>query len=183
MQTIPLLMVRRDWCLSNLMSFTIHYVHMLSLIIEKNITRVITAALYFCLISDSPFFKRYVLTDEHPCCIPCYEQNFTHTCRVCERRIGLDSKDMSYKDLHWHEDCFKCRRCKTSLVEKPFAAKNALIFCAGCYDAEFASRCDACGDTFRPGKLYFSYYDICNYTYNSYMITCIENIRVLIVCF
>ena len=106
------------------------------------------------------FFLRYVLTDEHPCCIPCYEQNFTHTCRVCERRIGLDSKDMSYKDLHWHEDCFKCRRCKTSLVEKPFAAKNALIFCAGCYDAEFASRCDACGDTFRPGKLYFSYYDI-----------------------
>lgn len=97
--------------------------------------------------------SRYVLTDEHPCCIPCYEQNFTHACRVCERRIGLDSKDMSYKDLHWHEDCFKCRRCKTTLVEKPFAAKNSLIFCAGCYDAEFATRCDACGDTFRPGKL------------------------------
>ena len=94
---------------------------------------------------------RYVLTDEHPCCIPCYEQNFTHNCRVCERRIGLDSKDMSYKDLHWHEECFKCRRCKTSLVEKHFAAKNNLIFCADCYDAEFATRCDACGDTFRPG--------------------------------
>jgi len=101
--------------------------------------------------------SRYVLTDEHPCCIPCYEQNFTHTCRVCERRIGLDSKDMSYKDLHWHEDCFKCGRCKTSLVEKPFAAKNALIFCAGCYDAEFASRCDACGDTFRPGMKKMEY--------------------------
>ena len=101
---------------------------------------------------------------------------------MCERRIGLDSKDMSYKDLHWHEDCFKCGRCKTSLVEKPFAAKNALIFCAGCYDAEFASRCDACGDTFRPGKLYFSY-DICNYTSNSYMINRIGNVRVLIVCF
>ncbi len=95
---------------------------------------------------------QYVLTDEHPCCIPCYEQNFTHVCRVCERRIGLDSKDMSYKDLHWHEDCFKCRKCKLSLVDKPFAARNALIFCAGCYDAEFAARCDACGDTFRPGK-------------------------------
>ena len=100
--------------------------------------------------------SRYVLTDEHPCCIPCYEQNFTHTCRVCDRQIGLDSKDMSYKDLHWHEDCFKCRKCKISLVDKPFAAKNALIFCAGCYDAEFASRCDACGDTFRPGKDDFS---------------------------
>ena len=86
---------------------------------------------------------------------------------------------MSYKDLHWHEECFKCRKCKDSLVEKPFAgenpkhfisriffsnsvtnnffylcftAKNALIFCANCYDEEFATRCDACGDTFRPGK-------------------------------
>ena len=58
---------------------------------------------------------------------------------------------MSYKDLHWHEECFKCRKCKVSLVEKPFAAKNALIFCADCYDEEFATRCDACGDTFRPG--------------------------------
>ena len=59
---------------------------------------------------------------------------------------------MSYKDLHWHEECFKCRKCKVSLVEKPFAAKNALIFCADCYDEEFATRCDACGDTFRPGR-------------------------------
>lgn len=101
--------------------------------------------------------NRYVLTDDHPCCVPCYEQTFTHSCRVCERRIGLDSKDMSYKDLHWHEDCFKCRRCKTSLVEKPFAARNALIFCAACYDAEFATRCDACGDTFRPGMKKMEY--------------------------
>ena len=31
---------------------------------------------------------------------------------------------MSYKDLHWHEECFKCRKCKDSLVEKPFAGKN-----------------------------------------------------------
>ena len=38
--------------------------------------------------------------------------------------LGLDSKDMSYKDLHWHEECFKCRKCKDSLVEKPFAGKN-----------------------------------------------------------
>ena len=70
------------------------------------------------------YYFVYIFTDEHPCCIPCYEQNFTHNCRVCERRIGLDSKDMSYKDLHWHEECFKCRKCKDSLVEKPFAGKN-----------------------------------------------------------
>ena len=97
------------------------------------------------------YYFVFIFTDEHPCCIPCYEQNFTHNCRVCERRIGkcpmpqndknlsfiikinyyfglfstgLDSKDMSYKDLHWHEECFKCRKCKDSLVEKPFAGKK-----------------------------------------------------------
>ena len=42
--------------------------------------------------------------------------------------IGLDSKDMSYKDLHWHEECFKCRKCKDSLVEKPFAGENPKHF-------------------------------------------------------
>ena len=42
-------------------------------------------------------------------------------------------------------------------MDKPFAAKNTLIFCAVCYDAEFASRCDACGDTFRPGMKKMEY--------------------------
>ena len=53
--------------------------------------------------------------------------------------------------------CFACKKCNTSLVDKPFAAKNTLIFCASCYDAEFASRCDACGDTFRPGMKKMEY--------------------------
>ena len=52
---------------------------------------------------------------------------------------------------------FACKKCNTSLVDKPFAAKNTLIFCAACYDAEFASRCDACGDTFRPGMKKMEY--------------------------
>ncbi len=40
---------------------------------------------------------RYVLTDDHPCCIHCYENHFTNMCNVCETKIGLDCKDMSYK--------------------------------------------------------------------------------------
>ena len=47
--------------------------------------------------------NKYVLTDEHPCCVPCYEQNFTHSCQLCQKPIGLDSTDMSYKDMHWHQ--------------------------------------------------------------------------------
>ena len=44
-----------------------------------------------------------MLTDEQPCCLPCYEANFTHDCQSCGKRIGLECKDMSYKDMHWHE--------------------------------------------------------------------------------
>ena len=44
-----------------------------------------------------------------------------------------------------------------SLVSKPFAAKNAYIFCGSCYDEEFASRCDACGETFRAGNKKMEY--------------------------
>ena len=43
------------------------------------------------------------------------------------------------------------------MVEKPFAAKNTFIFCGTCYDSEFASRCDACGETFRPGMKKMEY--------------------------
>ena len=103
---------------------------------------------------------RFVLTADgrYPCCVPCYEANFTHDCRACGLRIGLDSKDMSYKDTHWHEACFACHKCRAPLEGKHFActaskndAAGGLVFCGDCYDAEFASRCDACGESFRPG--------------------------------
>ena len=41
--------------------------------------------------------QRYVLTDQHPTCISCYEANFASTCSRCSKMIGLESKDMSYK--------------------------------------------------------------------------------------
>ena len=41
--------------------------------------------------------QKYVLTDQHPTCINCYETNFASTCSICSKIIGLDSKDMSYK--------------------------------------------------------------------------------------
>ncbi|XP_040574172.1 prickle planar cell polarity protein 3-A [Lepeophtheirus salmonis] len=99
----------------------------------------------------------FSLTDDHPCCLSCFEQNFTHVCINCEKVIGLDSKDMSYKDNHWHEGCFVCGKCRITLVDSPFAAKESRIFCGPCYDAEFAARCDACGETFKIGHRKMEY--------------------------
>ncbi|MCP9260123.1 Protein prickle [Dirofilaria immitis] len=95
--------------------------------------------------------QRYILRDEHPYCIKCYEDIFANTCDECAKPIGIDSKDLSYRDKHWHEDCFLCNMCKISLVDKPFGSKNDRIFCSNCYDQAFATRCDGCGEIFRAG--------------------------------
>jgi hypothetical protein len=36
--------------------------------------------------------SRYILKDENPHCIKCYEELFAHTCEECKRKIGTDSK-------------------------------------------------------------------------------------------
>lgn len=66
--------------------------------------------------------------------------------------LSLLFQDLSYKDKHWHEFCFKCSQCEKSLVDQPFAPKNEKIFCSDCYDNSFAARCDGCGNPFRGGE-------------------------------
>uniref|UniRef100_A0A1A9W4B2 LIM zinc-binding domain-containing protein n=1 Tax=Glossina brevipalpis TaxID=37001 RepID=A0A1A9W4B2_9MUSC len=91
---------------------------------------------HFCCwqCDESLTGQRYVIRDDHPYCIKCYEN------------------DLSYKDKHWHEACFLCFKCHLSLVDKQFGAKADKIYCGNCYDAQFASRCDGCGEVFRAGK-------------------------------
>jgi len=35
---------------------------------------------------------RYILREEHPYCIKCYENLFANTCEECKTTIGTDSK-------------------------------------------------------------------------------------------
>lgn len=60
-------------------------------------------------------------------------------------------QDLSYKEKHWHEACFLCNKCRVSLVDKQFGSKAEKIYCGNCYDSQFASRCDGCGEVFRAG--------------------------------
>ncbi|KAF8790258.1 Four and a half LIM domains protein 2 like protein [Argiope bruennichi] len=101
--------------------------------------------------------QRYVLRDDHPYCTKCYEQVFSNTCDECGKIIGIDSKDLSYKEKHWHEACFLCNKCRVSLVDKPFGSKAEKVYCASCYDAAFASRCDGCNEVFRAGTKKMEY--------------------------
>ncbi|XP_052738681.1 prickle planar cell polarity protein 3-A isoform X2 [Bicyclus anynana] len=114
---------------------------------------------HFCCwqCDESLTGQRYVLRDEHPFCIKCYESVFANGCEECNKIIGIDSKDLSYKDKHWHEACFLCAKCRVSLVDKQFGSKLDKIYCGNCYDAQFASRCDGCGEVFRAGTKKMEY--------------------------
>ncbi|XP_071638838.1 uncharacterized protein Lmpt isoform X1 [Temnothorax longispinosus] len=114
---------------------------------------------HFCCwqCDESLTGQRYVLRDEHPYCIKCYESVFANGCEECNKIIGIDSKDLSYKDKHWHEACFLCNRCRVSLVDKQFGSKVDKIYCGNCYDSQFASRCDGCGEIFRAGTKKMEY--------------------------
>ncbi|XP_034133256.1 prickle planar cell polarity protein 3 isoform X8 [Drosophila guanche] len=114
---------------------------------------------HFCCwqCDESLTGQRYVIRDDHPYCIKCYENVFANTCEECNKIIGIDSKDLSYKDKHWHEACFLCFKCHLSLVDKQFGAKADKIYCGNCYDSQFASRCDGCGEVFRAGTKKMEY--------------------------
>ncbi|KAF5288727.1 hypothetical protein FQA39_LY15299 [Lamprigera yunnana] len=114
---------------------------------------------HFCCwqCDESLTGQRYVLRDEHPYCVACYESVFANSCEKCSRIIGIDSKDLSYKDKHWHEACFLCATCSDSLVDKQFGSKGERIYCGRCYDENFASRCDGCGQIFRAGTKKMEY--------------------------
>lgn len=143
---------------------------------------------HFCCwqCDESLTGQRYVLRDDHPYCIKCYENVFANTCEECDKIIGIDSKvikipetnmretqveilivffflfphmffqDLSYKEKHWHEACFLCNKCRVSLVDKQFGSKADKIYCGNCYDSQFASRCDGCSEIFRAGKFSFT---------------------------
>lgn len=95
--------------------------------------------------------QRYILRDDQPYCKKCYEQLFGNTCVACKKLITTDYKDLSYGDKHWHDKCFKCSSCPTSLVNESFAFKNDQLYCAACYEQMFAPRCTRCNQVFRAG--------------------------------
>ena len=53
---------------------------------------------------DSLAGHRYVLRDDHPYCIKCYENVFANNCDECGKVIGIDSKVKSFSDLKIYQD-------------------------------------------------------------------------------
>lgn len=53
---------------------------------------------HFCCwqCDESLTGQRYVIRDDHPYCIKCYENVFANTCEECNKIIGIDSKVSPY---------------------------------------------------------------------------------------
>ncbi|KAG7267275.1 hypothetical protein CRUP_015004 [Coryphaenoides rupestris] len=105
---------------------------------------------HYC--KDSLLGNKYVMKEDTQYCTKCYESLFSNCCHACTLPIGCNSKDLSYKERHWHEDCFKCAKCSRSLVDKAFAAKEELLLCTECYSHEYSSKCTTCKKTIMPGS-------------------------------
>ncbi|KAJ7406019.1 Four and a half LIM domain protein 5 [Willisornis vidua] len=103
---------------------------------------------HFCL--QSLRGRKYALRDENAYCVPCYDSLYANSCEDCKKPIQCSSKDLAYKGRHWHEECFKCAKCSSSLVEKPFAAKDEVLLCTECYSDEYSSKCFHCQKTIMP---------------------------------
>ncbi|KIH45380.1 LIM domain protein [Ancylostoma duodenale] len=64
--------------------------------------------------------QRFTSKDEKPYCANCYGELFAKRCNACTKPItGIGgAKFISFEDRHWHNDCFICAQCTTSLVGK-----------------------------------------------------------------
>ena len=58
--------------------------------------------------------------------------------RVCVRRLFIfrvgigGTRFISFEGRHWHNDCFTCSSCKTSMVGKGFITDAEDILCPDC---------------------------------------------------
>jgi len=53
---------------------------------------------------------------------------------------------MEYKGKQWHETCFCCFKCKTSIGNKTFIPRENDIFCTDCFEERYATRCVKCSE-------------------------------------
>ncbi|RMC19688.1 hypothetical protein DUI87_03252 [Hirundo rustica rustica] len=101
---------------------------------------------YYC--RDPLQGKKYVQKEGRHCCVKCFEKFCANTCAECKKPIGADSKELHFKNRYWHDNCFCCFKCYTSLVNESFMLReNNKVWCSNCTAAEDALRCKSC---FKP---------------------------------
>lgn len=80
-----------------LFAYLLIFFYVLQLIFSGEFTKAMNKdwhSTHFCCwqCDESLTGQRYVLRDDHPYCIKCYESVFANPCEECNKIIGIDSK-------------------------------------------------------------------------------------------
>ncbi|XP_028132441.1 uncharacterized protein LOC114327921 [Diabrotica virgifera virgifera] len=92
---------------------------------------------FCCTQCDMPLAGQdYLLEDEMPYCLPCFEQNKASKCSACGKIIKPDEVGCNLRGVHFHatDACFACKVCKTPLTGKKLLLRNDQLYCSHeCY--------------------------------------------------
>lgn len=75
---------------------------------------------------------RYVMREDRPYCLECFEGLFAENCSTCKKPISNDEARMSHGSRQWHASnkCFVCANCRVGLLGEPFLPREEGIFCS-----------------------------------------------------
>ncbi|XP_022242329.1 actin-binding LIM protein 1-like [Limulus polyphemus] len=65
-------------------------------------------------------------------------------CESCKKKCTGNA--LRVQDKYFHEECFKCTVCSTSLASGGFFLKDSSYYCTNDYQKAFGTKCAACGD-------------------------------------
>jgi len=76
--------------------------------------------------------ERYVMRQNQPFCLNCFETMYAEYCDTCGERIETDQAQMAHESQHWHatDACFYCYTCRIPLLNRAFFPRYGALFCS-----------------------------------------------------
>ncbi|KAL3271406.1 hypothetical protein HHI36_021887 [Cryptolaemus montrouzieri] len=96
---------------------------------------------FCCFECDKPLAgQNYVMENDQPVCVPCYELTKANKCYACKEVIHPDQQGLQLKDgVHFHatDDCFACKVCKKALFGAKLLFRKDCLYCShDCYNSD-----------------------------------------------
>ncbi|XP_060688363.1 four and a half LIM domains protein 1a [Hemiscyllium ocellatum] len=78
--------------------------------------------------------QRFTAHENFLYCVDCYSNFIAKKCGVCHKPVtGFGGAEVvTYEDRQWHSNCFKCKKCYSSLINKRFVTHNRDVYCPDC---------------------------------------------------
>ena len=105
---------------------------------------------FCCEMCDEPLQgKRYGQrsNDGKVLCQRCFTKQ-ADTCKRCLLAISLGETEITKNGLHFHKDCFTCKRCREPLSDRKFFLSEEDLVCEECMQP--AAQCSACKEGILP---------------------------------